>query len=478
MDKQDKGAGMDRRGFLTRTAAAAGAGVILAGGLNKTGSQTAGVGQAVEKLDVINVGIIGVGSQGQLLLASCLKAGQAIPGLRFKAVCDIWKFNRERSVHMLNAYNRSKRYGQVKQFTDYKEMLAQKDQLDLDAVIIATPDWLHAEHAIAAMHAGLHVYCEKEMSNSLEMARRMVLASRKTKKLLQIGRQRRSNPRYINAIDKLVLKHKLLGRVMQGYAQWNRAISQDMGWPAKHAMSKKDLARHGYDTMTRLRNWRWYKRYGGGPVVDLGSHQIDILNWVFGANPKSVIASGGIDYYKHHEWYDNIMCIFEYENPKTREMARAIYQVQTTTRRGGFYEAFTGERGGLVISEYPRAGNWLEKDPYSSDADTWDKWAKLGYIKKVDQSKAKGNAKNAKPTTGITSGPSEMMAKWALPTKLSTLPHQPHLKNFFDTIRGNATLNCPGEFAYQTAVAVLAINEAVKSQKKINFKKKDFEITT
>ena len=477
MDKKDKAAKMDRRGFLTRTAAAAGAGAILAGGLNKTGAQTGGAGQAAKKLDVINVGIIGVGSQGQVLLASCLKKGQDIPGLRFKAVCDIWKFNREKAVKYLNAYNQQKRYGQVKEFTDYKEMLAQKDQLDLDAVIIATPDWLHAEHSIACMKAGLHVYCEKEVSNSLETARQMVLTSRKTGKLLQIGRQRRSNPRYINAIDGLLLKNKLLGRVMQGYAQWHRGISKDMGWPAKHAMSQKDLTRHGYDTMTRLRNWRWYKRYGGGPIVDLGSHQIDILNWVFGGNPKSVIASGGIDYYKHHEWYDNVMCIFEYENPKTRELARAIYQVQTTTRRGGFYEAFTGEQGGLVISEYPRYGNWLEKDPYSPIADKWDKWAKLGYIKKVVQNKNKTKTKTGKSTI-INTGPSPMMVKWALPTQLSTLPHQPHLKNFLDAIRGKAKLNCPGQFAYQTAVTVLAINEAVKSQKKINFKKKDFEIAT
>ena len=74
------------------------------------------------------------------------------------------------------------------------------DEKDLDAVIIATPDFWHAEQTIACLKAGLHVYCEKEMSNTLEGARKMVQAAKQTGKLLQIGHQRRSNPRYISVL--------------------------------------------------------------------------------------------------------------------------------------------------------------------------------------------------------------------------------------------------------------------------------------
>ena len=451
-----------RRGFLTQTAAAAATCAILAGGLNKTEAK-----RPAKKFDVINVGLIGAGSQGQVLLNSCLISGQDIPGLHFKAVCDIWKFRRDQSVRTLNAYNRVKKHDKVKEFTDYREMLAQKDQLDLDAVIIATPDWMHAEQAIAAMNAGLHVYCEKEMSNSLELARQMVLTSQETRKLLQIGRQRRSNPRYLAAINTLVLENKLLGRVMQGNAQWNRAVSADIGWPARHALSAKELVKYGYDTMRHFRNWRWFKRYSGGPVVDLGAHQIDVFNWVFGGGPKSVIASGGCDYYKNHQWYDNVMCTFEYETDEG--VARAFYQVQTTTRHGGFYETFMGEHGSLIISEVPRYGNRAEKEIGSPD---WEKFIKPGLLNQVPRPKML----MSHSVLDARCDPSDLMYKWPLRTELGTLPHQPHLKNFFDTIRGKATLNCPGQLAYQTAATVLAINEAVKSEKKIKFTKKDFEI--
>jgi len=460
MDKKRKDTKMDRRGFLTRTAAAAGAGAILAGGLQKGMAQT--TQKRTGKPDDINVGIIGVGSQGQVLLDSCLKAGQAIGGLRFKAVCDIWPFNRDKVVNKLRQYKFD-----ITPFTDYKEMLVQKDKLDLDAIIVATPDWLHAEHAIAGMKAGLHVYCEKEMSNSLDLARQMVLTSRETKKLLQIGHQRRSNPRYLHAINNIVLDSKILGRVMQGYGQWNRAVSEDIGWPAKHALSAGDLAKYGYDTMSRFRNWRWYKTFGGGPIVDLGSHQIDIFSWIFKTNPKSVVASGGIDYYEHHEWYDNVMCLYEYKNDEG--MARAFYQVQTTTRHGGFHEAFMGEYGTLVLSEVPRDGNWLEKEINSPD---WNKWVKKGYLKEVSTKMAKTKTTNVMLDVRVSPAP----PKWPLPIELGTLPHQPHLHNFFDAVRGNAKLNCPGEIGYETAVAVLAVNNAVKSQKKIEFTKEEFEV--
>ncbi|MDP6636144.1 MAG: Gfo/Idh/MocA family oxidoreductase [Phycisphaerae bacterium] len=459
MDKKDKGVRMDRRGFLTRTAAAAGAGAILAGGLKQTKAQT--TRKSTGKLDDINVGIIGVGAQGQVLLDSCLKAGQSIPGLRFKAVCDIWAFNRNQVVNKLKQYNKD-----IKSFVDYKDMLAD-ETLDLDALIVATPDWLHAEHAMAGMNAGLHVYCEKEMSNSLELAKKMVLTSRKTGKLLQIGHQRRSNPRYLHAVNNIVLDSKLLGRVMQGYGQWNRAVSDDIGWPAKEALSAADLAKYGYDTMSRFRNWRWYYDFGGGPIVDLGSHQIDIFSWIFKSNPKSVIASGGKDYYDAHEWYDNVMCIFEYENDEG--MARAFYQVQTTTRHGGFHEAFMGEYGTLVISEVPRDGNWLEKEINSPD---WNKWVKKGYLKEVSTKMAKTKTSNVMLDVRVSPAP----PKWPLPIELGTLPHQPHLHNFFNAVRGKAKLNCPAEIGYETAVAVLAVNNAVKSQKKIEFKKEEFEV--
>ncbi len=469
MDKKEKGTKMDRRGFLTRTAAAAGAGAILAGGLSNAVAATATTKTRTGKVDDLNVGIIGIGSQGHVLLTSCLKAGQSIPGLRFKAVCDIWKFNRDKGVNTLNAYNKLKGFGAVKEFFDYKEML--KDEtLDLDAVIVATPDWLHAEHSVACMKAGLHVYCEKEMSNSLELAKQMVLTSRETKKLLQIGHQRRSNPRYLHAINNCILDSKMLGRVMQGYGQWNRAVSDDIGWPQKHALTAGELAKSGYDTMSRFRNWRWYKRYGGGPIVDLGSHQIDIYNWFLGARPKSVIAHGSTNYFdsKTRQWHDNVMAIYEYET--AHGPVSAFYQTIATNSSNGYFETFMGNEGTLVISEsIGRTGVYPE--PYNPEGH-WDKWVKAGYI---DPPKEEPKPE-PKITEALDIRESVRPPKYLLPLDFREKYHQPHLENFFNAVRGKGKLNCPAEIGYETAVAVLKVNEAIAADKKLNFEPGEFTI--
>src|SRR5687767_8823308 len=170
------------------------------------------------KGDTVNVAVIGCGSQGTILT----NAAMPIPGVRFKAVCDIWPYVLNSSSRRLQKFQHD-----AQPFEDYKEMLATVK--DLDAVLVATPDFMHAEHTNAALKAGKHVYCEKLMSNTVEGARSMVLTARETKKLLQIGHQRRSNPRYQFAREKLVKDARLLGRITNISGQWHRAVTEDFG---------------------------------------------------------------------------------------------------------------------------------------------------------------------------------------------------------------------------------------------------------
>jgi len=126
--------------------------------------------EVVAKSDQLNVALIGCGEQGRILTNAALK----IPGIRFKAVVDIWGYNRTYAERLLKKFGHD-----PKPYEDYRQMLA--EVTDLDAVIIATPDFKHAEHTVAALKAGKHVYCEKLMSNTVEGARSMVLAARETK---------------------------------------------------------------------------------------------------------------------------------------------------------------------------------------------------------------------------------------------------------------------------------------------------------
>ncbi len=441
--------GMDRRSFL-RSTAAVGAGLAVA---PRVFAQTGG-----KKPDDINVALLGAGAQGQVLMQACLK----IPGVRFKAVCDIWEsYNQKRVTRLL------KRYGHENNaYVDYKEML-DKEKDNLDAVIIATPDFWHAEHAIACMEAGLHVYCEKEMSNELAKAKQMVEAQKRTGKLLQIGHQRRSNPRYIHCYDKLLKQAKILGRITTVNGQWNRAARPFNGWPKTAAIDAATLEKYGFKSMEQFRNWRWFKGLGGGPIVDLGSHQIDIYSWFLGTTPKGVIASGGTDYYDKttHEWYDTVMAIYDFETAEGT--VRAFYQVLTTNSSQGYYETFMGDGGTLQISESASRGSVYRE---AANQEDWGKWVKLGFLNEPKEEKKEEGDEVVLDVRETLAPPA-----YEIPVTMEGKPyHQPHLENFFNAVRGKEKLNCPAEIGYETAVMVLKVNEAVEAQRRLEFKPDEF----
>jgi len=442
--------GIDRRSFL-RSSTALGAGIVL-------GQKPFSIA-APSKTDDINVALLGAGTEGQVLLNSCLK----IPGLRFKALCDIWTaYNQKRVSRILKAYRH-----EHNTYVDYREMLDKEK--DLDAVIIATPDFWHAEQTVACLKAGLHVYCEKEMSNTLEGARQMVQTARETGKLLQIGHQRRSNPRYLFCFEKLIKEANLLNRITTIDGQWNRskAACEDLGWPKGTDIDSATLSRYGYKSMKQFRNWRWYKGLGGGPIVDLGSHQIDIYNWFLGAKPKSVMASGGTDYWTGREWYDNVMAVYEYATSQGN--VRALYQTITTNSCQGYFETFMGDEGTLLISEASNRGSIYREDWVPETK--WDQWVKKGYVQKKQLQQQPEN--NPAVLDVRASVPA---AEYNLPVTMDKPYHQPHLENFFDAIRGKAKLNCPAEVAYETAVTVLKVNEAIKAGRRLEFEPQEFTV--
>jgi predicted dehydrogenase len=444
--KSTSDSGVSRRHFV-RSAAVAGGSLMMG---------VPGWAQAQDharQADELAVGIIGVGSQGGNLLNRCLK----IDGIRFTAVCDIWPYWLERYEKLLKRYDMP-----INTYQDYREMLDQEP--NLDAVIIATPDGVHAEQTIACLDAGQHVYCEKEMSNTLESSRDMVLAARKTRKLLQIGHQRRSNPRYWHAM-KLIEKDKILGRISHFAGQWNRAQLLERDWPKQYELDADALKRYGYESMKELRNWRWYKKYSGGPIADLGSHQIDVFNWVLKARPRTVMAGGGTDYYKDSEWYDNIMAIYEYDTPAG--VVRGTYQVLNTTSHGGFFETFMGDEGSLIISEDTRKGGFFrevhaKRREWEAESETKETDGAEMFELKLGETLAPDGSKDAEGQR--------------LLEEVKKPVHQLHLENFFNAVRTGSELSCPPEVAYETAVSVLKVNDAVAAGKRLEFDASEFAV--
>ena len=433
---------MNRREFMK---SAAGAGMILA---STSFAQSGGA-------DDINVAIIGAGAQGRVLLADCGK----IPGIRFQAVCDIWSYSQRYASGRLKAADQK-----VTVYEDYREMLAKESALD--AVIVATPDCAHAEHTVACLKAGKHVYCEKEMSNDLEKAKQMVVAARETGKLLQIGHQRRSNPVYQLSLE-LLDNADVCGRLTNCYGQWNRAVQPKLTWPEKYVMPTETLKKYGYDSMEHFRNWRWYKKYSAGPIADLGSHQIDIFSWFLHAEPKSVLASGGGDYFEDRDWYEDVMAIYEYayKHKGKAGSVRAFYQVLNTNGFGNYFERFGGDKGSLTISENPNLCYYVpeagvEPPEWLGAVDTVERSGHMAYP--LVKALPKRDAKAAK-----------LMGEWDTKNV-----HQLHLENFFAAVRAGdkSKLTCPAEVAYPTAVAVLNVIPAIAAGAKHVFKDEDYKV--
>lgn len=176
--------------------------------------------------------------------------------LEVAAVCDIIE---ERAQFLKDNY-----FPNAAVYTDYKELL--KDE-SIDSVDICTPNYLHSIIAVAAFEAGKHVFCEKPDAINVEEVLKMQAAAEKAGKTLMVMR----NNRYVDAsvFAKKYIDGGKMGEIYAGRCGWQRrrGIPGKGGWFTTKEQS------------------------GGGPLIDLGVHMIDLAIWLMG-NPTPVSVSG------------------------------------------------------------------------------------------------------------------------------------------------------------------------------------------
>ena len=281
---------MKRRDFVKASAMAAGSTVFGVEAMAETLNQT-----RVSPSDQINVGVIGMGSRGKYIAQLFLR----IPEVRVTALCDVHepRFAEGREVTG----------EETPVFRDYREMLDSAD--DLDAVIVATPLNLHGEHMVACLERGLHVYGEKAMAYTVDDCNAVVKAARESGRHFQTGLQYRYAPWYRQAIDRI--RNGEIGRVTHVYGYWHRNYNWRRPVPDP--------------SLERLINWRLYREFSGGLLAELGSHQIDVANWIFGEAPESVLGRGSVTFYEDgRETYDNVQAVFTYPGGGTHVFSSII----------------------------------------------------------------------------------------------------------------------------------------------------------
>ena len=229
--------------------------------------------------DRLRAGLIGAGGRGRLLAAEFKEIGVEVA-----AVCDVYQPHLEAGLKAASTGAAA--------FRDYRRLLEDRT---LEVVIIATPDHWHAQMALDAVEAGKDVYLEKPMAHTIEESFRMVEAVRRTRRVLQVGTQRRSFDLFAEA--KQIVDSGRLGEVRLVNSWWynhqaslRRAeLKGELDWQAWQGPA----SRREPDPL-RFFNWYYFWDYSGGLMVGQGAHILDAIQWFMNSTyPAAVTCAAG-----------------------------------------------------------------------------------------------------------------------------------------------------------------------------------------
>jgi predicted dehydrogenase len=243
----------------------------------------------------LRVGLIGTGWYGK---GSLFRALQVAP-IEVVSLCDT-------DSRMLNeaaelVAQRQKSGKKPRLYSDFRKAIAEGD---VDVMMVSTPDHWHAVPAIAAMKAGMDVYCEKPTGVDVVESQSMVAAARKYNRIVQVNTQRRSTPHLIEAKDEIIAAGKL-GKIQKvEIGVWwhmrNRdtlATAPDTAPPETldYEMWTGPAPMRPYSRIHHPRGWRAFNEYGNGIVGDMCVHMLDMVRWLLGLGwPEEITSWGGI----------------------------------------------------------------------------------------------------------------------------------------------------------------------------------------
>ncbi len=398
-----------RRDFLAQSAGAVAAATL--------GPMTFAAGAN----DRINVVCIGTGGRAGGLMSEFNKVAKdcnaAITG-----ICDVYRPNRESAAKRVAQW-----FGAAPRMTsNYEEALQWPD---VDAVIIATPDFAHSPVLAAAARAGKDAYCEKPMCATLDQARDAYKAVKEKKRIVQIGTQHRSEGKYQAAAEvvrsgKLGTLSRFIIAINVNQARWMRdhkkIKQEDVDWD-RYQMH---LPKRPFDPF-RFLCWHLFRDYTNGLPGLWGSHYLDLIPFFTGATyPKSGVAHGGTYVWKDgREHADTFHTLIEYPQGFLVSWAMAL-----------------GNSAGATFTVHGTNGTLdFNKGEVSGD----------------------GGA-----------GPDKIKET----EKLPRLPDQSHMKNWLECIRSRKAPAADIEAGYRHSVACCMAAEAFFTGRRMVYNEKTMEL--
>jgi len=286
----------------------------------------------------VSFGIIGTGGRGQYVGTFMAQDRNA----RIGAICDKYADRIDMAKTKIPGADK------VPAFRDAQQLLAKPD---LDAVLIATPVFMHPEHFEASVQSGKHIYCEKPAGADVAGCKRLLRAGARAdkQKTIQFGYQQRFSPEYLKAMS--YMKSGRIGDMKLMMSYWVLG-----GVPPTSF-------KNPYTEDEKIRNWGRWLALSGGPIVEQDCHGVDTLNWFAGDNhPVRAQGSGGLRFpVPYGDWNTDYHNISYHYADKTEGW---LISIKHTAAYRDVREQFFGPQGMLETSRMyfklhaPEKENW------------------------------------------------------------------------------------------------------------------------
>ena len=431
---------MTRREFC-KTSATGMAGILAAG--------VAPSLYAVGANDRIRVACVGYSDRFRQTLLPCFLHHNRELNFDLVAVADLWKKRlfenakpelEKQLGHEVGAYG--------------SDIDLYENAKDIDAVIISTADFQHAQHATHAVNAGKDAYCEKPMAEDMYSANMLLDAVEAKRKanfapgaVLQIGSQRRSGPAYHAAKD--YLNSGKLGKITYVDLCWN--VNQPRRWRRDEklvaSLRKEDIdwnmwlldrdpAENPFDPRKYL-EFRLFWPFSSGIPGQWMCHQIDTVGWFTGLKyPLSAVSSGGLYAWDDgRQSHDTFTTILEYGPSALNEKGfTAVFSSRQTNAARGNVEKYYGPNGTIDLC----AGTWSNEG-----------------IEKAEPISGKLTANYQKAETAANTGGDSLTSA--------------HMRNWMECVRARRNPNASVEAGYGHTVALIMSNAALRTGMRATF---------
>ncbi len=398
--------------------------------------------------DRVGVGIVGFSDRCRSsLIPSFLKSAPAL-NFEFVALSDIWNRRRDEGAAYINKLTGK----QISLARNNEELYENKN---VEAVIIATADFQHSFHGVEAIHAGRDAYVEKPLAHTMEDAKAIRDAVKKSDRVFAVGTQRRSSSTYQKAYE--FIKSGQFGDIVSVEMTWN--VNQPGRWRRAKLVPqlreedtdwKRYLINHPHQAFDARKylEFRLFWPFSSGIPDQWLVHQIDTVHWFTGLpHPRSVVANGGV--YKWRDGrqnWDTMTAVFDYgplDDPS--KGFQVIYSSRMTNSYGGIKELYFSNGGTLD----------LDKNEITADGGLTEKSAAEMDMKSNQLAKLSLSQITIAASTAADTGADDMTVA--------------NVRNWLECVRSRKATNANIDAGYSHSIALCMNVAAIQTGQRITF---------